>query len=84
MFDDFAIKTELAFEEKFDALATAKKVIQALRFHARINYREDSTSMIDSITGLQGLLQTLANYKEDVNALYTIILLMTLPGMSYN
>ena len=72
MFDDGAIKTERAFEEKIEALTTAKKVMRALRSPARIKEREDSTSVINSITVFMGLLQTLANHEKTVNALNVI------------
>ena len=50
MFNDGAINTERKFEENMYALITSKKVLQSLRSPARIKEREDSTSLIDSIT----------------------------------
>ena len=69
MFDNGAIKTEHAFEEKIDTIATAKRVIQVSQYPACIKERKYSTSVIDIITGLQGLLQTLANPEKYVNGL---------------
>ena len=72
MFDDVAVKNDYVFEENIDALATDKKVVRALQSPVCIKEREDSASVIDSITGLQRLLQTLVETEEAVNALNVI------------
>ena len=72
MFNYRSIKTERVFEENIDALATDNNFVQALFSPVRIKEREDSTSVIDSITSLQGFLQTLAKPQETLNALNVI------------
>ena len=72
MFNDGAIKTERAFEEKIGALATAKKVIQEIFYPARIKERDDSTPVIDSIREIQAFLQNIENPQEAVKYLNVI------------
>ena len=72
MFDDFSIKTDRAFEENIETLATPKKVMRVLRSPALIKEREYFTSMIDGITELHGFLQTISNPSEAVDALNVI------------
>ena len=60
MFNYGYVKTEHVFEENIEALTTSKKSMHVLHSHVCIKERQDSTSILDSITELQGFLQTLA------------------------
>ena len=69
LFDDGAVNTERAIEENIDALATAKRVMWTFCSPARIKERKYSTSVIDSIIGIQGFIHTLVKPEESVEYL---------------